>query len=548
MLPTVSEGLSIVAPPGARKTERLAELAVELSKKLENKQKILVLTFTNRARSNLEDRIKSKMRFDQAAKYIEVHNFHGFAAKVVLAHGRTLGLDPCKLKLPNNKFEEEIRSGYDLVPGQWNKTFNDAKDVLAKLKRQPHSDSDIIRSLEQDCFSKSARVALEIEQRLQRDHQLDYTDLLRHAQRLLRIPAVARLYQAHYGALLVDEFQDLSLQQLEVAVNSCTSRRVFAGDPNQGIFSWAGSDLREVQDTINGICRGNVERLTVSYRSSPAVLDMVSGIGQDIDPTFSLAAADLSRWPDGGCSAKLVSENVEDEAQTVFGLARQIVHSDPEASVAIISRNGRRQEKIRDTFSRQSDVTVYNWISAMDNPRIISVLGNLAARLPLGATVEDARAAVRQSVDGSDVDLVNELDAALELLCADDDRPITLALQDLKDLSGTRSVGSGVHILNAHQGKGHQFDWVFALGIEQSTLPAWNAKDPARCAEEERTLFVMLSRAKRGVIATRVNTLLSKNGRPYSAHQSVWWRLLQAKFDSGAAVEEYIAAMGPSLI
>ena len=44
------------------------------------------------------------------------------------------------------------------------------------------------------------------------------------------------LYQEHFGAILVDEFQDLSLQQFDISILSCTDRRTFAGDPHQGIY------------------------------------------------------------------------------------------------------------------------------------------------------------------------------------------------------------------------------------------------------------------------------------------------------------------------
>ncbi|WP_414941199.1 UvrD-helicase domain-containing protein [Amycolatopsis sp. cmx-11-51] len=50
--------------------------------------------------------------------------------------------------------------------------------------------------------------ALDIERNRQQRGQLHYDDLLRHAQRLLRIKPIAHLYRQHYGTLLVDEFQD----------------------------------------------------------------------------------------------------------------------------------------------------------------------------------------------------------------------------------------------------------------------------------------------------------------------------------------------------
>ncbi|WP_327418451.1 UvrD-helicase domain-containing protein [Streptomyces sp. NBC_01233] len=57
----------------------------------------------------------------------------------------------------------------------------------------------------------------------------------------------ARLYPLHYGAVPVDEFQDMSPQQLEIALASSSTSRTFGGAPLQGIFSWAGARPAEVE-------------------------------------------------------------------------------------------------------------------------------------------------------------------------------------------------------------------------------------------------------------------------------------------------------------
>ena len=77
----------------------------------------------------------------------------------------------------------------------------------------------------------------------------------------------------------------------------------------------------------------------------------------------------------------------------------------------------------------------------------------------------------------------------------------------------------GAHLLNAHVGKGQQFDWVVIAGLEQDTLPDFRAKTPEDVAEELRVLSVMLSRARHGVVLTRSSTLVSERtgneyGRP----------------------------------
>ena len=202
--------LLIVAPPGCGKTEVLAHRAAYQIGSLQPNQRVLALTFTKRARANLEERLRSVLGRARARRQIVVRNFHGFAAQVVLAHGRTIGLRMDDLGMPKTstirKAMQEAGGGGD--------TMYDAERLLSEIKREPLSDAEVLEAIQQRHFGAYAVLAEKVERARQGANQLHYDDLLRHAQRLLRVPAVARLYQAHFGAVLVDEFQDLWLSPL----------------------------------------------------------------------------------------------------------------------------------------------------------------------------------------------------------------------------------------------------------------------------------------------------------------------------------------------
>ena len=85
----------------------------------------------------------------------------------------------------------------------------------------------------------------------------------------------------------------------------------------------------------------------------------------------------------------------------------------------------------------------------------------------------------------------------------------------------------GVHLLNAHIGKGQQFDWVFVPGVEENHLPDKRNTSPAQLAEEYRVLLVMLSRARHGIVLTRSRTRKGSHGS-YTVARSRWWDSLAA--------------------
>jgi DNA helicase-2/ATP-dependent DNA helicase PcrA len=299
--------LLVIAPPGCGKTELLALRAKELIPILQPNQRILALTFTNRAKSNLTDRLRKALGSERLRRYVTVHNFHGHATEVLLAHGRSLYLEPDRLRLPTTK---TMRNALKQISSDSARNAA-ATELLSTIKRLPLDDGEVLLALDAAGDQLAKRVELE---RVQAE-QLHYDDLLRHAQRLLRVDEIANLYRQHYGAVIVDEFQDLSTQQLELVMRSCSRSRTFAGDPLQGIYSWAGAEPQVVEQALRDVC-GKPIQLTVSYRSSPAVLEMVNSVSARMGAE-PLVAKDPTRWTDGGASAAIECPDKAIEAQLI---------------------------------------------------------------------------------------------------------------------------------------------------------------------------------------------------------------------------------------
>lgn len=528
--------LLLVAPPGCGKTEILAHRAAHQLGCLEPSQRILALTFTKRARSNLEERLRSVLGHTRARRQIVVRNLHGFATHVVVAHGRTIGLNMDGLELPKSSTMRKAMQGL----GGGGSTIYDAERILAEVKRSPLSDSEVLDALGQLQRTEGVLLAAKVERARQEANQLHYDDLLRHAQRLLRIPAVARLYQAHYGAVLVDEFQDLSMQQLDVALLSCTSRTTFAGDPLQGIYSWAGAAPSEVEEVVRRTC-GEPVRLRESYRSSPKVLDTVNSVSEQVDPGSALVSARPDAWPGGGCSAALVLNDRDAEADELLRLAGAILEQTPEASVGIIIRSRWRNSAIHKAFDDEKPYPVRRWDLAVDDPGTVALIKSTVSTLPRGATLAEARLAVLEAVDPADVDARELVDDAFAALEKSDAGTARQAVRAMRASDPKQAVGPGVHLLNAHTGKGQQFDWVFVIGLEEGHLPDKRSNEGDALLEEQRVLLVMLSRARHGLVVTASRTAEGWRG-PYPVTASRWWSGIQAEFSSPEDVHAHLQA------
>lgn len=509
----------VIAPPGCGKTELLAMRAEALIPRLLPNQRILALTFSNRARDNLAERMRAHLGPQRYRRYVRVRNFHGHATEIITAHCRTIGIG-ADMVLPSKQLLERALRAASTNEEQ----IAAAKEALSAAKRQPDNDDEVAAAL----VTSGSGLAIMIEKVRAQTTQLHYDDLLRHAQRLLRIEPVARLYQQHYGAILIDEFQDLSPQQLDIALRSCVASRTFVGDPLQGIYGWAGAEPIVVQAQLTTLC-GDPYRLNKSYRSSPAVLAMLNSIGVPLGAT-ALESGLLGEWPNGGASTAAAFATGAAEAGWIAARCADIHANHPDATIGVIARSGYRRKPINAAFAARPDLPCGHWDLAIDDADTIDRLERAANALPRSATFADLRAKALADLDPNDVDARSDVEEAVTEIetTRQGDELVRFAVRRYLRVDTDQAVTPGVHLLNAHTGKGQQFDWVFVPGLEEGHVPDFRCTLAEEFLEEQRVLLVMLSRAKTGIAVTKASELISKRGSPYSRAASRWWPTLVA--------------------
>ncbi|HEV7566683.1 MAG TPA: ATP-dependent helicase [Microbacteriaceae bacterium] len=515
-----ADHLLLVAPPGCGKTEVLAMRAEHLVRinAIRPNRRLLAITYSKRARDNMAQRIQNRLGYQISRRFVTVQNFHGLAGRIVHAHGATLGV-PTDVVFPTKRWLGETMSKFtNSRPAKGN-----AEKLLRTLKSEPLSDEELRAAVEES----GDEVAIGVERERREQNRLDYADLLRQAQRLLHVPGIAQLYQEHFDALVVDEFQDLSLQQLDIVTRVCVRNATYVGDPLQGIYSWAGAEPEAVQAEIEARSPERID-LDISYRSSPEVLAMVNEIAVPLG-AVALSAADPDAWADTGRNrAHAFATDVAEAA----GIGRIVekLHSDhPTESIGIISRSGWRRKQV-DRLLAASEIPLQFWDMALDAPGILGLLRIAARGIRKDRPIADQLAALHShaidAVGDGDVDTINEIDDAMVILSerAEEGESVRDILTRFREVDVSESVPAGVHLLNAHIGKGQQFDWVIVIGLEEGHVPDFRSQtDP----EEQRVLMVMLSRAKRGLIVTRADRTTTKFGMKAQT-ASPWWPALES--------------------
>lgn len=508
----------LLAPPGCGKTEGLADRAQALIRSgiVEPPTRILGLTFSNRARDSLKERLASKV--GSRSQRITVTNLHGLSSRLIRSHGRLLNIDQDWV-WPQRGWRRRLLS--DVSKGNPDRRDR-IESSLRQAKSSGSSDDEVRRCLEE----LRADDALQFEIRRVADHRLDYQDLLRHAQRLLQFSQVRHVYRLHFVAMLLDEAQDLTLQQLEIALSLGEGRITTAIDMEQGIYSFAGANPEAALERLRSLEPVELQ-LHLSFRSTDAVLGCINALSET---GTSLVSAESQRSRDQGLVSVVRTQDKGQETANVLECVGRLTRESPNLSIGLLSRDRYRRDFLVRGLA-ESDIDHVLWDRPTDNPVIGRLLKGCLADVREGANDYERLAELiglaRLEIDPADAELLDEL-VEVEYALTDLLRDITLecAVERCRREKITRAVQGGVHVVIGHAGKGQQFDWVFVIGLEEGILPHHRARTPQELAEEKRVLRVMASRARYGVVFTFVSGWRTKYDTWRVQDESRWLSLI----------------------
>lgn len=517
-------GVLLIAPPGCGKTEQLARFAAHWvgSVPAGSPSQLLALTFSNKATANLRARIASVLQRAEARR-VYVTNFHGLSYRLVRNHGPTIGL-AADVLLPQPGWIARHRVAVARSAGV-------APYVLAAQIREakcgPFDDDEVMERLDEI----GGRAAVAYESGLREAGRLDFDDALRHGARLLAHEVVGQLYRCRFGAVVVDECQDLTPVQYQMTEELGTARWVYAGDEAQGIYGFAGARPSEVYRRIRGR-QPTVVELRESYRSSPPVLRAVSVVAKELGG-HELVSATPERWTGREAFRVEHHKNTGVEALAVLAQVRAWLEVEPNRSVAVMARSSWRRRDV-DALARKLNVPHEIWDYPVHRPRIVQLLQrHLGRAVARGSNspeqLEELYLLCVASLRADDFDILDELNEAVETL--EElilDHPLADIVQHLRvDSDEDNPVGAGLHLLTGHVGKGQQFDCVVVIGLEEGILPDFRAETPAAIREELAVLHVMLSRARQDLVVTCAADVRVKPDRPWQRDPSRWLSLLE---------------------
>jgi DNA helicase-2/ATP-dependent DNA helicase PcrA len=279
---TIEGPLLILAGAGSGKTRVItSRIAYLIREKGIAPDLILAVTFTNKAASEMGERVEKLLSHSSLAKPL-IATFHSLCVRILRRDIEALKIGKDGLTRTFAIYDENDQQG--IVKQIMKRMGLDTKQLTPRtvLGRISWAKNHMIDPQEYFLSSKDpdseriAHIFKAYQAELRKNNALDFDDLLLEAVRLLKSSGEVReRYQRRYRYLLVDEYQDTNRPQYELMkLLAGELKNVCAvGDEDQSIYSWRGADIRNILEFEKDFPNARIIRLEQNYRSTQIILE-----------------------------------------------------------------------------------------------------------------------------------------------------------------------------------------------------------------------------------------------------------------------------------
>lgn len=351
--------LLIVAGAGSGKTRVLVEKIKKTLEILKPGERILAITFSNKAADELKERLEKSVSKDIVEEKVYVGTIHNFCLDIVNTRGNLIGL-PSNIHIFES-YDDRLKifsQAVNNVPQFRNKYVTDEQsirttfDLLSKAKRNLKFYTDYEEN------SPTSLVFKEYDELLISQGAIDFDDILRYAYRIFsELEQVTRFYQRIYKYIFVDEAQDLNKSQYEIIklLSGTNNFTTMVGDPNQSIYGFNGSSANYFLKYFKQDLSPRIIELKENFRSSKKVVDAA----KKLEKSFTVEGIchfngefEINEFADDYSEAIWIYEKIQDLLKNG--------HSDIEGNsfslnqCAIIARNRYVFNKLIDVLEKNS--------------------------------------------------------------------------------------------------------------------------------------------------------------------------------------------------
>jgi DNA helicase-2/ATP-dependent DNA helicase PcrA len=343
----------VLAGAGSGKTRVIIHRIAYLLAKGVSSDRILAMTFTNKAANEMKERIAAMVSAERAAG-LTISTFHSFGLWLVRQTRRYLGISGAATVMDEADRSAVIRQvRQEMNVTETDLSLEETEDFLMQVKgcgKVPESYATqfgprkkilLLRLLDQ--YTRRLRLA----------ESLDFDDLILLPVQLLEgNEKVREQFRSRFDYILVDEYQDTNMLQfrlLKALVND-RANICAVGDDDQSIYGWRGARVENILEFDQEFAGTRVIKLTRNYRSEQNILQLANAL---IAQNTVRRAKEL--WTEGGKEVpalRLRYENPQEEARDIAERVREMVRGEgmQPREIAVLYRTKGQSKQIQEAF------------------------------------------------------------------------------------------------------------------------------------------------------------------------------------------------------
>ncbi len=282
---------------------KTATLTARVQNMIKNKKiepsSILMVTFTNKAASEMKNRVAKTLEvlvprtLFSVVNFPTVGTFHSiwiYFLKTILNPKHTLykevseriGLrkdfviydESDKISVLRSIIKSELSLDEKEFPAKKIAFYiSGAKNSLITSKLYEKEINSSFSQIVWEVYTK-------YEQRLSQNNAMDFDDILTKTLSLLKIPQILEFYQEKYKYLMIDEYQDTNTPQYEIVRLLASKYRNLAvvWDDSQSIYSWRWANLHNILNFKKDYTEALVVKLEQNYRSTKNIIAAANSV------------------------------------------------------------------------------------------------------------------------------------------------------------------------------------------------------------------------------------------------------------------------------
>ena len=274
----------VIAGAGSGKTRTLTYRVAYLLEQGIPADRILLLTFTNKAAGEMMHRVAGLL--GRQLPSLWGGTFHSIGARILRSHADLLGYRRDFTILDRDDAKDLIKTCIAEAGIETKGTHFPKPEVLCEifsLAVNTHKSTAEILVEQFDYFEQITRQVADVQKRYtarkRATNAMDFDDLLALWLRLLQEHAdVREHYQRRFQFILVDEYQDTNKLQSDL-IDLLAERHhnvTVVGDDAQSIYAWRGANFQNIFKFPKRHPDAKVFKIETNYRSTPEILKVAN--------------------------------------------------------------------------------------------------------------------------------------------------------------------------------------------------------------------------------------------------------------------------------